>query len=124
SDFGIRNCFVPREGYFLLAVDYKAFEFRAMLDTAGEEGLAKQIEDGLDPHQATADLVGISRRQAKTINFGLLFGMGAQKLADALGVDIYEGKRIKYQYFRSEERRVGKECRSRWWRYNEKRITR
>lgn len=100
DSFGVRNCFIPRKGYFLLSIDYKAFEFRAMLDTAGEKDLALKIEQGLDPHQATADTVGITRKQAKTLNFGLLYGMGVAKLGDALGVDIYEAKRIKSQYFR------------------------
>jgi len=99
TEWKVRRSFVPRASYTFLAVDYCAFEFRAMLDTAGEKDLAAQIEAGLDPHQATADLVGITRKQAKTINFGLLYGMGNGKLGIALGVPVEEAARLKRIYF-------------------------
>lgn len=99
GEWQVRKSFKPRNGFFYLAVDFKAFEFRAMLDTAGEKNLAAQIESGLDPHQATADMAGISRSQAKTLNFGLLYGMGVQKLADSLKVSVDEARAIKQRYF-------------------------
>lgn len=99
SEWSVRRSFRPARDCILVAIDYKAFEFRAMLDTAEEKELAHAIEKGLDPHQATADLVGISRKQAKTLNFGLLYGMGAGKLADALGCSVDEAKEIKSKYF-------------------------
>jgi DNA polymerase-1 len=97
----VRRAFIPDKDCVLVAVDYKAFEFRAMLDLAGERELAFKIEQGLDPHQATADMVGISRKQAKTINFGLLFGMGQQKLADSLGMKVDDAAATKRKYFRA-----------------------
>ena len=99
GDWKVRNSFVARSGYVFLAIDYAAFEFRAMLDTAQEVDLAKQIDEGLDPHQATADLVGITRKEAKTLNFGLLYGMGIAKLAGQLNISELEAKKIKNQYF-------------------------
>jgi len=101
SEWKIRNAIIPRERYFLLGVDYKALEFRAMLFYAGENKLLDLIAAGHDPHQATADLVGVTRKQAKTINFMLLYGGGAAKLAMSLGVSLEEGKRLKEKYFRA-----------------------
>lgn len=98
-EWRVRRAFIPPPEFVLVAVDYKAFEFRAMLDTAGERELADKITGGFDPHQATADLVNISRKEAKTLNFGLLYGMGAGKLAAALDITIDDAKRIKSRYF-------------------------
>ena len=54
---------------------------------------------GLDLHQATAQLIGITRNQAKTINFGLLYGMGVRKLAKSLGITYKEALELKQLYF-------------------------
>ena len=99
SEWRVRKSFIPRQDHCFVAIDYKAFEFRAMLDTAGERELADSITRGLDPHNATAELVGITRKQAKTLNFGLLYGMGSGKLALALGITDKEARAIKDQYF-------------------------
>jgi len=99
TEFKVRRSFIPRPNFILVAIDYKAFEFRAMLDTAGEKELAEKITSGLDPHQATAELVGITRKYAKTLNFGLLYGMGVGKLAASLGCTIEDARRIKHRYF-------------------------
>lgn len=99
QEYSVRKSFIPREGYLFLEMDYKAMEFRMLLDYAGEERLARQIEKGLDPHQATANLVKIDRRSAKTISFGLLYGMGVGKLAHSLGVDLDKAKQLKRTYF-------------------------
>lgn len=98
-DFYVRKCFVPSPGNYLVFADYSQQEFRIMLDFAGETKLIQQVNDGADVHTATADLLGISRTQAKTINFGLLYGMGQAKLAHALGVSVKEAKDIKLDYF-------------------------
>jgi DNA polymerase-1 len=80
-------------------IDYDQMEFRMMLDYAGQLDLIEEIVKGLDPHQATADLVGIPRRPAKTLNFALLYGMGNEKLANTLDIELYEAKRFKFKYF-------------------------
>lgn len=99
SDYPIRRALVPSPGYFFFMPDYNQMEFRMMLDYAGELGLINKILEGHDPHQATADMTGLSRKAAKTLNFGLLYGMGIQKLANALGISYDEAKAFKYQYF-------------------------
>jgi len=113
--YQVRGCFEPREDFVFVMVDFDQQEFRLLLDYAGEHDLIKRInDDGEDVHQATADMVGVSRTEAKTLNFGLLYGMGEGKLAVALGLPTYterhkktgelitksrEARAIKDQYF-------------------------
>lgn len=99
GEFPIRRSFIPRDGYYFVMIDYQAMEFRMMLDYAGEMKLIEAIKSGLDPHQATANITGLTRPAAKTLNFGLLYGMGIQKLADALGCTYEEAKAFKEKYF-------------------------
>jgi DNA polymerase I-like protein with 3'-5' exonuclease and polymerase domains len=55
-------------------LDYDQMEYRLMVDYAGETRLSKQILEGLDVHQATANIIGMDRRSAKSVNFGLNIG--------------------------------------------------
>ena len=98
-EFYVRKSFVPRDGKAFVFIDYDAMEFKFMVDYAGQLDLIKQLNEGHDPHQATADLVGISRKEAKTLNFGLLYGMGPEKLGKALGIKVWEAKELRSQYF-------------------------
>lgn len=100
SLYPIRKAFVPSEGYFFAMLDYDQVEFRVMLDYAGEMGVIRRIiDEGLDVHQATAEAMGVTRPQAKTLNFMLIYGGGAQKLATALGISLKEAQDLKDQYF-------------------------
>jgi DNA polymerase-1 len=88
--FQVRKVFEPDTDYCFVMIDYDQQEFRLMLDYAGERDLIRNIMDnGLDIHQATADMVGIARKPAKSLNFGLLYGMGEGKLAVTLGLPTY-----------------------------------
>jgi DNA polymerase-1 len=95
----VRGCFVCPTDYSWLSIDYKAAEFRLLLDYAKERQLAGEIIKGHDPHQATADMMNTSRKYAKTLNFMLLYGGGSKKLADTLGVSLEEGRVLKSKYF-------------------------
>lgn len=99
--YPVRASLIPREGFIFVGIDYAQQEFRLMLDYAKEMELIDKIKNGHDPHQATADLTGLTRQAAKTLNFGLLYGMGIQKLADALKITYEEAKEFKHQYFRA-----------------------
>lgn len=99
SPHPIRKSLIPRPGCFFFMPDYNQMEFRMMLDYAGQMDLIEKIKDGHDPHQATADLTGLTRKAAKTLNFGLLYGMGIQKLANSLGITYDKAKEFKWQYF-------------------------
>jgi DNA polymerase I len=97
--FLVRRSFIPRPGRFFFMIDYEQMEYRLMLDLAGEQAVIEKILQGLDVHEATAQMMGVSRQQAKTLNFMLLYGGGAQKLADALGLTLREAYALKDQYF-------------------------
>lgn len=99
SDFPIRRSFVPRPGFMFVSIDYQQMEFRLLLDYAAELELIEKIKNGFDPHDATAELTGLSRKAAKTLNFGLVYGMGIKKLAKAIGSSEAEAKKFKQQYF-------------------------
>ena len=98
-DTNIRRSFIPPDGYTALSIDYDQQEFRLLLDYAGELRLIKEINEGADVHQATADLVRIPRKQAKTLNFALLYGVGISKLAKMLKVTESQARDMKTQYF-------------------------
>lgn len=97
--YAIRRAFIPSPGNCLVEMDYKSMEFVLMCDYAGEKELIEKLKSGHDPHQATADLVGVSRREAKTLNFMLLYGGGAGKLSAALEIPLEEAQKIKAKYF-------------------------
>ncbi|MCF6254294.1 MAG: DNA polymerase, partial [Thiomicrorhabdus sp.] len=91
----IRQAFVAREGYQLVAADYSQIELRIMAHLSGDEGLLNAFSQGLDIHKATAaEIFGIEldqvtteqRRSAKAVNFGLIYGMSAFGLAKQLNV--------------------------------------
>jgi DNA polymerase-1 len=95
----VRASFIPREDYCFGMIDYDQQEFRLMLDYAGERELIDNINRGHDVHQATADMVGVTRTQAKRLNFALLYGMGIDALAKLLDVDVYKAKDTRARYF-------------------------
>jgi len=97
----IRKAFVAREGSLLLAADYSQVELRVLAHIAGEEALIDAFQRGEDIHTATAAAVlGVApelvsaeqRRAAKTINFGIMYGMSAYGLAQNLGIGRAEAQ--------------------------------
>ncbi len=99
SAFPIRRALVPTPGYFFVMLDYDQQEYRIMLDYAGiytkRRELIEKVKGGLDVHQATADVAGISRPAAKTTNFSILFGAGLDLLAARLRLPRAEAHRVK-----------------------------
>lgn len=89
SDFPIRKALVPRDGYFFVMIDYAQSEFRLFLEYAKAHKLIQEVLNGKDIHQANADIAKVTRKQAKTIGFGLLYGQGigtlTQSLYDTMG---------------------------------------
>jgi DNA polymerase-1 len=99
GEFVVRKCFVPREEFTFVMIDYNQMEFRVLLDYAGQVDMINQVLGGVDVHQATADMVGITRKLAKTLNFGLLYGMGNAKLAASLGLTVNHASELRRKYF-------------------------
>jgi len=95
----VRCSFVPDPGDVFVMVDYSQQEFRLMLDYAGETKLIDAINQGADVHQATADMLGISRQYAKTVNFALLYGAGPAKMARMLSIPEFEARDLRALYF-------------------------
>lgn len=105
----IRHCIVPRDGYYFLAMDFDQMEYRILAAMAGLKHLIDEINNGdSDVHSVCARLLydipldekvpKELRKVAKTLNFGILYGMGDSKLADALGVTIEEAQELKVKY--------------------------
>ena len=99
EQFVVRGCFKPRPGYVLVAMDYKQQEYRLMLAYAKHYRLIEAVMGGADVHQAMADMVGIKRSEAKTLNFAILYGAGVGKIAAMLGISYEAAKALKDKYF-------------------------
>jgi len=91
----IRQAFIARPGYLLMAADYSQIELRIMAHLSADEGLLRAFAAGADIHRATAaEVFGVTpeavtsdqRRSAKAINFGLIYGMSSFGLARQLGI--------------------------------------
>ncbi len=104
----IRKAFVAPKGRLLVSADYSQVELRLLAHLSGDEALIETFRRGDDIHRATAarifgihpDLVSPDqRRGAKTINFGILYGMGPFALAGQLGVTQGEAKAFIAAYF-------------------------
>lgn len=101
EEFVVRRAIVPRENYIFAMLDFNQMEYRLMLDMAEANTLIDQILGGLDVHQATANLANITRSQAKTVNFGVLYGLGQAGLAKKLNLNIAQAKEIKNAIFKA-----------------------
>ncbi len=104
----IRQAFIPEAGYKMLAADYSQIELRIMAHLSGDKGLLDAFANNIDIHTATAsevfmtpfDEVSIDqRRNAKAINFGLIYGMSAFGLAKQLNISRTEAKDYVDVYF-------------------------
>jgi DNA polymerase-1 len=92
----VREAFIAPPGHKIVSADYSQIELRLMAHISGDENLVAAFTEGRDVHRATAsEVFGVApeevsseqRRYAKTINFGLIYGMGAFGLAQSLGIE-------------------------------------
>ncbi|MDP2984373.1 MAG: DNA polymerase I [Candidatus Latescibacter sp.] len=104
----IRQAFIADPGYCLLSADYSQVELRIMAHISGDPVLTEAFERGEDIHTSTASLIfnilpGLvspeQRRQAKIINFGVMYGMGAHSLSEQLGIGFTEAREYISNYF-------------------------
>ncbi len=111
SDLGkrIREAFVPARGNVFVSADYSQFELRLAAVLAGDTQMIQDFNSDIDIHTKTAsDVYGIpidqvdknQRRDAKVINFGVLYGMSPHGLAAATGMSFIEAKQFIDEYFR------------------------
>ena len=104
----IRRAFVAGEGKLLLSADYSQIELRIMAHLSGDDTLVAAFHDGKDVHRSTASLIfGVpeedvsssQREWAKTVNFGIMYGMGKYGLARRLGIANDEAEEFIDRYF-------------------------
>ena len=105
----IRKAFIPRnEEYQILSADYSQIELRIMAAFSQDDSMLEAFNNGLDVHKATAAKVfhvpleevnSDMRRKAKTVNFGIIYGVSAFGLAGQLAISRTEAKEIIDQYF-------------------------
>jgi len=104
----VREAFVAPPGCVIASADYSQIELRIMAHISGDEGLTHAFAQGLDVHRATAgevfntplaEVSSEQRRYAKTINFGLIYGMGAFGLAQSLGIEQKAARDYIERYF-------------------------
>jgi DNA polymerase-1 len=105
----VRRAFIPRdENHVLLSADYSQIELRIIAHVSKDEGMIEAFRDGLDIHTATAARVwGVTldevdkemRRRAKTVNFGIIYGISAFGLSQRIGIPRGEAKEIIENYF-------------------------
>jgi DNA polymerase-1 len=103
----VREAFIAKEGYKLVSIDYSQIELRLLAHFSKDAALLDAFNNGVDIHLATSiKLFGEEeakekRSFAKSVNFGLLYGMGPKKLSDELGISSGEAKEIITNYFAS-----------------------
>lgn len=105
----IREAFVPEPGNVFVNADYSQFELRLAAVMAGEDKMINDFNAGTDIHAKTAsevygipldDVTKEQRRQAKVVNFGILYGMSQHGLAVAAGMSIASAQKFIDEYFR------------------------
>ena len=104
----IRRAFRAEPGNLLVSADYSQIELRILAHYSGDDALTEAFQKGEDVHLSTAaeifeleprEVTTEMRRQAKTINFGIIYGMSAFRLAKDLGIPQKKGRQILERYF-------------------------
>jgi DNA polymerase-1 len=104
----IRRAFVPEPGWRFLSADYSQIELRLLAHLSADKGLLEAFRSGADVHRATAARVfkvppeqvsPLLRSRAKAVNFGVIYGMGPQRLARETKVTMDEARRFIADYF-------------------------
>lgn len=105
----VREAFIPRdENHILLAADYSQVELRLIAEMSNDEAMVEAFQKGQDIHRATAakvygvdydDVDKDQRRNAKTVNFSIIYGAGATNVSQQLGIKRKEAKELIDTYF-------------------------
>ncbi len=125
TDSSFRSCFVPAPGYKFVVADYSQIELRIMAELSEDPEFTDAFKKGEDLHTKTASqMYGVPtemvdkkmRFNAKSINFGLMYGRGAPSLAGQLGISVEDSEKLLEKYFNTYKKvkswldKVGKEA--------------
>jgi DNA polymerase-1 len=110
TDLGreIRRAFVAEKGKKLVSLDYSQIELRLAAHMSGDKKMIKAFKDGADIHTMTAaeinqirpeDVTKEMRREAKAVNFGILYGQGSHGLSQSAGIPYFKAKEFINNYF-------------------------
>lgn len=106
----IRDVFVPKDGYLFVDADYSQIELRVLASMSGDEELIKAYEDAVDVHAVTAskvfhtplnEVTSLQRRNAKAVNFGVVYGISAFGLSEGLSISRKEAQEYINNYFKT-----------------------
>ncbi len=112
----IREAFVPEKGHRFVSADYSQIELVVLAHLSGDPGLASAFGSGQDVHRQTGALIfgvppeevsDVQRRMAKTINFGVMYGMSAFRLSRELGISRADADQFMEAYFSTYSRIKG-----------------
>ena len=104
----IRKCFLPRPGCLFLSADYSQIDLRAAASLANDQKMLQFFKAGQDIHTMTAGTIfniaenkvsPAQRKLAKTLNYGVLYGMGSRKFSENTGLSLEESRQFIEQYF-------------------------
>lgn len=104
----IKSAFIPSDGNVLVSADYSQIELRLLAHMSGDEQLIKAFNDGDDIHAITAaqilakpvsEVTPAERRDAKAVNFGIIYGISGYGLAENLSIPQYKAKEFISNYF-------------------------
>ena len=104
KDMDFRDCIIAEEGNVLIGYDYSQIELRILAHVTQDFNLMKAYKENLDIHQLTADACGISRDKAKTVNFGIVYGMRNKTLGKRIGVTPQEAQQYIDKYMETYNR--------------------
>lgn len=105
----IRKVFLPQEGFTFLDADYSQIELRILASLSGDEALIEAYRENRDIHAATAakvfhtpyeEVTPLQRRNAKAVNFGIVYGISSFGLSQNLDIPQWEAKEYIEEYFR------------------------
>ncbi len=109
----IRGAFVAEEGKKIISADYSQIELRLIAEISGEQNMIAAFQNGEDIHASTAaklfdipleEVTKTQRGQAKTVNFGIIYGQGAFALAEQTGLSRTEAKKMIDSYYETYPR--------------------
>lgn len=106
----IRKVFVPEDGYVFVDADYSQIELRVLASLSGDKGLIDSYKNAIDIHKVTAsnvfhvpldEVTPEMRRNAKAVNFGVVYGISAFGLGEDLGISRHEAQEYINNYFKT-----------------------